>query len=52
MDVQSIVGVFLKQVQGWGPDGALSSPVPFNFDKNEIDRLLAKLPSAPDEKLR
>jgi hypothetical protein len=52
MDVQSIVGVFLKQVQGWGPDDALSSPVPFNFDKNEIDRLLAKLPSAPDEKLR
>ena len=52
MDVQSIVGVLLKQVQGWVADDALSSSAPFNFDKDEMNRLLAKLPSAPDERLR
>jgi hypothetical protein len=42
----------LKQIQGWRAHDALSSPAPFNFDKDEMNRLLAKLPSAPDEKLR
>jgi hypothetical protein len=52
MDVQSIVSVLMKQLQRWVADDALSSPAPFNFDKNEMNRLLAKLPTAPDEKLR
>jgi hypothetical protein len=52
MDVQSIAGVLMKQLQGWMADDSFSSPTPFNLDKDEMNRLLAKLPSTPDEKLR
>jgi hypothetical protein len=47
-----IVGVLMKQLQGWVADVGLSSPAPFSLDKHEINRLLAKLPSALAEKLR
>jgi hypothetical protein len=42
-DVQSIAGVLMKQLQGQVAD---------DVDKDEMNRLLAKLPSDPDEKLR
>lgn len=52
MDVRSVAGVLLKQM-GWVSGGVPPTfPSPTTFNKDEMDRLLANLPSTPDEKLR
>jgi hypothetical protein len=52
MDVQSIVGVVIKQFQSQLADqGSGASLLTSDFEA-ELNRLLAELPSEPDEKLR
>jgi hypothetical protein len=51
MDVQSIAGVLMKHVQGRVAVHGLS-PDALDVDEDEMNRLLAKLPSEPEEKLR
>jgi hypothetical protein len=51
MDVQGIVGVLMKQFQARVPSHGFG-PAAFDFDKDEMNRLLAELPDKPDEKLR
>jgi hypothetical protein len=50
MDIQSIAEVVIKQLKG--PLTALNLGAPFGLDKDEMNRLLAKLPYEPDERLR
>jgi hypothetical protein len=53
MDVQSIVGVVMKQLLSRSADhGFGASLLTSDLDVAELNRLLAKLPSEPDEKLR
>ena len=51
MDVQGIVGVLMKQFQAQVASHGFG-PAPIDFDKDEMNRLLAQLPDEPDEKLR
>jgi hypothetical protein len=52
MDVRSIVEVLMTQFQTRLANHGLSSGAAFDFDKHEMNRLLAQLPSEPDERLR
>ena len=53
MDVQSLVGVLMKQLLSRSADHGLgASLMTSDLDVAEVNRLLAKLPSEPDEKLR
>jgi hypothetical protein len=53
MDVQSLVGVVVKQFLTRSADHGLGASLATpDLDVAELNRLLAKLPSEPDEKLR
>jgi hypothetical protein len=53
MDVQALAGVLLKQFQSRSADqGFDASLTTSEEDVAELNRLLAKLPSQPDEQLR
>lgn len=51
MDVQALAGIFMKQFQRQIADHGFTSDG-FNFDGDEMNRLLAGIPDQPDEKLR
>ena len=51
MDVQAITGAFITQFQARVASHGFS-PTAFDFDKDEMNRLLAELPYESDEKLR
>jgi hypothetical protein len=51
MDVRGIVGVLMKQFQAQVASHGFG-PAALDFDKDEMNRLLAELPDEPDEKLR
>lgn len=50
LDLQAVIGVVSKQFRRWLADRAVTPGA--EFDNDETIRLLAKLPSAPDVKLR
>jgi hypothetical protein len=52
LDVQSIAGVYMKQFLTRFADGVGASLTISDEEKAELNRLLAKLPSEPDERLR
>jgi hypothetical protein len=52
MDIQSIVGVLLPQVVKQIADWRAGAGPVSNLDVADLNRQLAKLPSAPDERLR
>jgi len=52
MDVRSIAGVSRKQFQRRLADQALGTGAAFNFDREEMNRVLGELPSEPDDRLR
>ncbi len=51
MDVQAIAGIFMEQFQRRIADHGFA-PTAWNFDKDEMNRLLAGIPDQPDERLR
>jgi hypothetical protein len=51
MDVQAIAGIIMKQFQRGIADHGFTS-TPWNFDNDEMNRLLAGIPDQPDERLR
>jgi hypothetical protein len=51
MDVQSLVGVLMKQFLSRSADFGLGASMTVDVDEAELNRQLAKLPSEPDEKL-
>jgi len=51
MDVQAIVGILMQQLQPRMADRGFTSG-PFDFETDEVNRLLAGIPSDPDERLR
>ena len=52
MDVQAIAEVLIEQLQSRIAAHGLRAGTTFDIDKDEVNPLLAKLPSQPDEKLR
>jgi hypothetical protein len=53
MDVQSLVGVFMKQFLSRSAGQGLGASLTRSDEEvAELNRLLAELPSKPDEKLR
>jgi hypothetical protein len=53
MDVQAIAGILMKQFQrGIADHGFAPGALDFHLDKDELNRLLADIPSDPDERLR
>jgi len=51
MDVQALVGVFMTQFQAQVASHG-SNAAAFDFDRDEMNRLLAELPDEPAERLR
>jgi hypothetical protein len=51
MDAQSIAGAFMKLILGQSSNHVLSA-APLDINSAELTRLLAELPTEPDEKLR
>ncbi|HSS43589.1 MAG TPA: hypothetical protein VLK37_13690 [Solirubrobacterales bacterium] len=52
MDVHAIIGVVMKDFQARTASHGFSFAAASDFDKDEMTRLLAELPSEPDERLR
>jgi hypothetical protein len=52
MDVVAIAGVSMAALQAPVVSNGVSPGRAFDFDKDEMNRLLAELPSEPDETLR